>query len=231
MVSAAADSHWNPVLQPRASATRGLQDGAGAAGLPGRAPCPGSWTRLSDPHGLDSCSRLFSLLTPGPWLLFFLKASVPAVPWLLGAPGDKSMNEQAANQYEGETANSQSQLGSYFFLFEDMCVCGCDIILHTLIQSYFLLVKLLLAHIMGLSISVFHGVPQKSPIISRCSATWKFENHWSIIKGKIIEHISKQDVWKKPFVTNPAAFWEVETVSEYMQTDKCKVFKFSKVFD
>lgn len=62
------------------------------------------------------------------------------------------------------------------------------------------------------------------------SHTGKFENHWSIIKGKIIEHTSKQDVWKKPFVTNPSVFWEVETEYEYRQTDKCKLFTFFKQY-
>lgn len=52
----------------------------------------------------------------------------------------------------------------------------------------------------------------------------KFENHWSIIKGKIIEHISKQEVWKKSFVTNPSAFWEVVIVHVYRQPDKWKLF-------
>lgn len=47
----------------------------------------------------------------------------------------------------------------------------------------------------------------------------KFENHRSIMKGKIIEHKSKQDVWKKPFVTNSSATWEVITAC----VDKCVV--------
>jgi hypothetical protein len=57
---------------------------------------------------------------------------------------------------------------------------------------------------------VFRKEPHDFQVLSH---TYKFENHWSIMKGKIIEHRSKQEVWKKPFGTNPSAFWEVVTAS------------------
>lgn len=74
---------------------------------------------------------------------------------------------------------------------------------------------------------VFRKEPHNFQVLSHRD---KFENHWSIIKGKIIEHTSKRVVQKKPFVTNPSAFWEVETEYGYRQTNKFKLFKYFKEY-
>lgn len=90
------------------------------------------------------------------------------------------MNEQATNRYQLETVHRADLSPIALFHpppLQDTCVCGHAIRWHTFIESYFLLVKLVLAHIMGLNVSVFHGVPQKALNFQVLSRTDKFENH------------------------------------------------------